>query len=146
MSRARVAGYILAVALILATALFGLQVHWASRTPDLPPGWPKQSVWMAGYQPPLSIHPRGAWVSCRLDPARNVDGCQFADYKGRVFLHHDYVTCNGAQQAVPDNRLLLRNQGSVWLLRLQDGRILFQVPCPVASGGNSSSRQSGIQQ
>lgn len=109
------------------------RIWWAARPPKRPKGWPTSSTWMVGYHPVLSFQPQGAWVACWLEAGRNADRCKFADYKGRVFYEHDYATCDG-QPTLPNYRLRLQNQGSIWMLRLTDGTLLVQTPCPVRHG------------
>jgi len=125
MQMRKIFGVSLAVLAIIVT--FGaLRIWWASRPPRLPRGWPSQSTWMIAYRPPLSLRPQGAWAACWLDAQRNVDKCKFGDYKGRVFYEDDYTTCNG-QPPLPTESLRLENQGSIWILRLQDGTALLQA-------------------
>ena len=64
-----------------------------------------------------------------MDEQRNTNRCRFGDYKGRVFYESDYATCDG-RPPVPNARLRLINQGSIWMLHLQDGTLLLQAPCP----------------
>jgi hypothetical protein len=118
---------VLAALSILATAGLG-RIYWASLPPKLPQGWSANSVWMTGRRLPLSLWPEGAWVNCWLDSQRGVNRCRFANYQGTVFYEGDYAICDG-RPPVPTNQLKLRNEGSVWILHLQDGTPLFQGKC-----------------
>lgn len=120
-------------ALLLAIIAVTARVWWASRPPRLPERWSTNSVWMVGSRSPLALWPQGAWVDCWLETGRNVDRCKFGDYRGRIFYEHDYSTCD-VQGGVPTDKLELHNQGSIWILRLEDGTPLFQTPCPVRHG------------
>src|SRR5579862_1049032 len=122
-----------AAALILAAAL---RVWRASQLPKLPNGWSSNSVWMTGNRPLLSFRPQGAWVSCSLELGRDADVCKFGDYQGRIFLEHIYSTCD-RKPPLTNEKLRLRNEGSIWILRLQDGTLLFQTPCPLRHGADA---------
>lgn len=128
MPRKTITWLIVAAAAVVVLVLL-LLISLPARTPELPNGWGPNSVWMRGHRSALSLRPQGAWVDCRLDTERNVDTCKFGDYRGRVFFEHTYDACNGGPPLAND-KLQLRNEGSIWILRLQNGTLLFQTPCP----------------
>jgi hypothetical protein len=100
---------------------------WVSHPPNLPRNLRQNSVWIEGPPAPLFLAPRGVWLGCWLDTQRNVDRCQFADYKGVVWEQDDYTTCDN-QSPLPDERLRLQtvNQATVRVF-LQDGTMLIPV-------------------
>jgi hypothetical protein len=102
-----------------------LRLWWASYPPKLPKNLRANSVWIDGralpfpYKLTAYFKPRGAWISCWLDTQRDVDRCQFTDYRGMVFYQNDYTSCD-EKPPVPDARLQLRDHdqstASIFLL------------------------------
>jgi hypothetical protein len=67
---------------------------WVSHPPKIPKNLHADSVWIKGPPAPLFLAPRGIWLGCWFDAQRNVDRCQFADYKGLVLHEEDYISCD----------------------------------------------------
>lgn len=138
MPRQRIIWSIAAIA-AAATVTTVLLVRQGGRTPELPKGWSTRSVWMAGRHSVWSFRPEGAWVYCWLDGRRGADFCKFGDYGGHVFFEHAYDACDG-KPPLKNGNLRLQTQGSIWILRLQDGTLLFQTPCPLRHGAGATVR------
>ena len=94
------------VLLICAPIVF--RSWWVSHPPKVPRNLRADSVWIKGLSAPLFLAPRGVWLSCWLDTQRNVDRCQFADYKGLVLHEEDYISCND-KPPIPDAALKPRD-------------------------------------
>jgi hypothetical protein len=120
------------VVLLLITAS---RFWWATIPPRLPRHWPSGSVWVAGPPAPFDWSPRGQFVGCWLDSQRNVDRCQFANYRGKISFVGDYTTCD-ARPPLSDLELGVRpanysqgtfDESTVAYVRLQGGEILIPV-------------------
>lgn len=117
------------LAVCLLTIVVGLaRLWWASLPPKFPKNLSPNSVWITNIMVPrFSFVPRGVWVSCWLETQRNVDRCEFSDYKGMVWHQDDYTSCDDSLP-VPDARLQLRNHDqSTAFVFLRDGTVLFPV-------------------
>jgi hypothetical protein len=114
-------------AVVLVVILLLIRFWWASSSPRFPDGWPADSVFIKNPYPvwvyPLA--PRGSWVGCWFDAARNVDRCKFGDYRGKVRDENSYSTCDG-KAPLPDAKLVLRDhdQATIFVF-LADGTPLF---------------------
>jgi hypothetical protein len=136
------------IVLIVAVSL---RFWWATLTPKIPKYWPQGSVWVVAPPVPLEWSPDGKFVGCWLDGQRNVDRCQFASYKGKIYYMGDYTSC--------DDRLPLSGQdlriraadytkgtfdeSTVDAVRLQDGTIL--IPMSVCEARRGTADPSKTQ-
>jgi hypothetical protein len=121
--------------LLVSGGAIVFRLWWASIPPKLPKGLRANSVWRGARTLPLPLPMKlavywnrvGAWESCWLDMNRNVDRCEFTDYKGAVLYQSDYTTCDG-KPPVPDSRLQFGSRRqSFGFISLQDGTVLIPV-------------------
>lgn len=127
-----------AAIVIVVVAVLGAvaaRLQWAASTPSRPKDLPATAIWIPAPPAPLDFSPRGYWLACWLDAARNVDRCKLTDYKGRSpTFEADYSPVTGANP-VPEDRLHLRAVGSedLWAVagqelvpvaHLEDGTVL----------------------
>jgi hypothetical protein len=123
-----------AILVIMVFAAF-LRFWWATLTPSIPKNWPQGSMWIEAPPAPFDWSPRGDFVGCWLDSQRNVDRCQFADYKGKVSHVGEYTTCD-ERSPISNQELNIRaadyskgtfDESTVYGVRLQNGKILIPV-------------------
>jgi hypothetical protein len=119
----KIIGASIGVLLVSLLLFIGLLV-WKSQHPTRPKGWPPGSVY---FRPPLRQFLAGFWVGCQLDSNRNVDTCQFADFKGNTRYQGDYTTCDG-RPPLPNEKLQLQQQNqAVIRVSLVDGTMLLPI-------------------
>jgi hypothetical protein len=128
--------YIGVVVVILAIVGGGVaRIQWANSIPSRPKDLPATAIWVPAPSAPLDFSPRGYWLACWLDTARNVDRCELTDYKGHPSFEADYSPLAGPN-TVPQTRLHLQTVSStmgLWtkvdkevflIVYLQDGTVL----------------------
>lgn len=123
------------IAVVAALGVVVARIQWAVSVPPRPKTLPATAVWVPAPPAPLDFSPRGYWLACWLDAARNVDRCKLTDYKGKnLSFEADYSPVTGPNP-VPEDRLHLRfvsseelwasaGQEMVPIVHLQDGTIL----------------------
>jgi hypothetical protein len=127
------------IVLVVVAALGAVisRIQWANSIPSRPKklSATATAVWVPAPPAPLDFSPRGYWLVCWLDGARNVDRCELTDYMGdNPSFVADYSPLAG-QNPVPENRLHLRSVSSeeLWavagqemfpIAHLQDGTVL----------------------
>jgi len=133
------------IALVIVATLGAVvaRIQWANSVPSRPKTLPATAIWVPAPPAPLDFSPRGYWLACWLDGARNVDQCELTDYKGKEVTYFkgdsgfeptDYSPVSGPDP-VPEARLHLRSmtseelwapagQGLVPIAHLQDGTVL----------------------
>ena len=112
------------------------RVQWAVSVPSRPKDLPATAIWIPAPPAPLDFSPRGYWLACWLDAARNVNRCKLTDYKGNPKFVADYSPATGPNP-VSEDRLHLRTVSSeeLWLwapaghelvpvAHLEDGTVL----------------------
>ena len=124
----------IAVVVVAVVVAVIARLHWAASTPSRPKDLPATAIWIPAPPAPLDFSPRGYWLACWLDIARNVDRCELTDYKGKSSFEADYSPVSGANP-VPEARLHLGSMTSedLWapagqklvpVAHLQDGTVL----------------------
>lgn len=127
---------------VVGTTVLGIlaclagRLVWAAHTPSRPKDMPTASIWVPGPNAPLDLSPRGVWVGCWLDKAKNVNRCKVANFKGHVEFEEDFVPVNGGGP-LPDAELNPKHIGTMelwtWvdehkrevpIVRLKNGTIL----------------------
>jgi hypothetical protein len=122
------------IAIVAALGAIVARIQWANSVPSRPKNLPATAIWVSAPPAPLDFSPRGYWLACWLDAARNVDRCELTDYKGHPDFEADYSPLAGPNP-VPEARLHLRSMNSegLWAVasqelvpvaRLQDGTVL----------------------
>jgi len=125
------------IVIVFVAALGGivLRIQWANSIPSRPKTLPATAIWISAPPAPLDFSPRGYWLACWLDAARNVDRCELTDYKGHPGFEADYSPLAGPNP-VPEIRLHLQTVSStmgLWtkvdkdvflIVHLQDGTVL----------------------
>lgn len=131
------------LAIVAALGAIVARIRWANSVPSRPKTLPATAIWIPAPPAPLDFSPRGYWLACWFDGARNVDRCKLTDYNGKEsaynkgnpsFEAEDYSPVTGPNP-VPEARLHLRSMTSeeLWavagqelvpIARLQDGTVL----------------------
>lgn len=143
----KIVGLILAVLALCITALIA-RFWWATLTPRVPEHWPSGSVWVEAPPAPFDWSPRGEFVGCWLDSQRNVDRCQFANYRGKISHVGDYTACND-QPPLSDSQLRIRvadytkgtfDESTANVVKLQLGTILIPTSaCETRKNASNSN-------
>lgn len=142
--------WIVVVLLAVLGAIVG-RIQWANSVPARPGTMPATAIWIPAPPAPLDFSPRGYWLACWLDTARNVNQCELADYKGKVSFEDDYSPLTGSHP-VPEVRLHLRSVSSedLWapagqelvpIAHLQDGTVLVPIREVSQLRGRYASKQ-----
>jgi len=123
---------------VVIVAVLGVAIarlHWAASVPQRPKELPATAIWIPAPPAPLDFLPRGYWLACWLDAARNVNHCKLTDYKGHPNFETDYAPVAG-ENPVPEARLHLNSLKSttelfvpvgletVPIAHLEDGTVL----------------------
>src|ERR1700691_3001322 len=96
------------VAIIAVLGAVIARIQWANSVPSRPKNLPVAAIWVPAPSAPLDFSPRGYWLACWLDAARNVDRCKLTDYDGtNPKLEADYSPVSGPNP-VPETRLHLK--------------------------------------
>jgi hypothetical protein len=123
------------VAILAALGAVVGRIQWAASVPSRPKELPPTAIWIPAPPAPLDFSPRGYWLACWLDAARNVNRCKLTDYKGNPKFEADYSPTAGLDP-VPEARLHLKSVSStteLWVpvgqemvpvARLEDGTVL----------------------
>lgn len=134
MRRCLYIGIGIVIAIVAALGAIVGRIQWANSVPSRPKTLPATAIWIPAPPAPLDFSPRGYWLACWLDTARNVDRCELTDYKGHPSFEADYSPVTGTNP-VPEARLHLKPMTSenLWapagqelvpVARLQDGTVL----------------------
>jgi hypothetical protein len=124
----------LLIAILAVPVAVIARVQWAISVPARPKNFPAAAIWVPAPPAPLDFSPRGYWLACWLDAARNVDRCKLTDYKGNPKFEADYSPVTGPNPVLED-RLHLRAAGpeDLWAVagqelvpvaHLEDGTVL----------------------
>ncbi len=123
------------IAIVAVLGAIAARLQWAASVPSRPKDLPATAIWIPAPPAPLDFSPRGYWLACWLDAARNVDRCELTDYKGHPNSEADYSPVVGPNP-VPEARIHLKSvnsttelwtnvDGDVFLIvYLQDGTVL----------------------
>ena len=124
-------GMMIAIVVVLGAVV--ARIQWANSVPSRPKDLPATAIWVPAPPAPLDFSPRGYWLACWLDAARNVNRCELADYKGSPSFEADYSPITGPNP-VKEDRLHLRSVSSeeLWapgqelvpIAHLRDGTVL----------------------
>ena len=148
MKRYLYVGTAIAIAVVAVLGAMAARLQWAASTPSRPKKLPAAAVWIWAPSAPLDFSPRGYWLACWVDAARNVDRCKLTDYKGNNPIYEaDYSPVTGPNP-VPETRLHLKplecttdlfvvvGEDFFPIARLEDGTVLV----PTQDLGQSRER------
>jgi hypothetical protein len=123
------------IAIVAALGAIVARIQWANSVPSRPKTLPATAIWIPAPPAPLDFSPRGYWLACWLDVARNVNRCELTGYKGKDvtyfkgdpgFEPEDYSPVTGPNP-VPEARLHLQTVSSTMELWTKVGKDVFLI-------------------